>query len=219
MADTERTLAALATALADNTTHDITAQDIRDLLISVGNGKTEQNTSGWKDNVMPLSAAGVPLANAPTMTAFGVLGIREELAFAVNDYAFVSAIHINHDIKIGGAAYIHVHWSTDGADANPVKWQFDVMRALGHQQAAFSAPASITIQQNPQGVAWYHMIAEIDIADVLTLTEPDELLLITLKRITNGATENTDAVYGLTVDVHYESDRDSTLNKSPDFYV
>ena len=218
MADTERTLAALATLLADNSSGDISAQDLRDLLISVGNGKTAQNSVGWKDNVMPLNAAGVPVSNAPTMTSFGSSGIREELAFAVNDYCFISAFHINHDIAINGDCYLHVHWSSNGTDTNPVKWQFDIMRALGHQQAAYSAPASITVSQNAQGTAWYHMIAEVAIGDKLTLTEPDELILVTLKRITNGATENTDTIFGMTVDMHYESDRDSTLNKAPNFY-
>ena len=219
MADTERTLTALATLLADNTAGDISAQDVRDLLISVGNGKTAQNSSGWKDNVASISSAGVPSSLAPTFAAFGLSGKREERSFAVGDYVFVPPFHVNHDIMIGGAAYLHVHWSTNGTDANPVKWEFETMRALGHQQAAFSAPVTTTVTQNAHGTAWRHMIAEVDIADIITLTEPDELILVTLTRITNGATENTDAVFGLMVDIHYESDRDSTLNKAPNFYA
>ena len=146
-------------------------------------------------------------------------GVREEMAFDVNDYAFVGALHINHDIKINGDAYVHVHWSTDGTNTNTVKWEFEILRALGHQQAAFGAPVTISVEQAPTGTAWTHMIAEIAEGNKLTLTEPDELILITLRRVTNGGTDNTDTVYGLTVDMHYESNRDSTLNKAPDFYV
>jgi hypothetical protein len=53
---------------------------------------------------------------------------------------------------------------------------------------------------------------------VLIITEPDELILVTLKRVTNGGTNNTDTVFGLMVDLHYESDRHVTRNKSPNFY-
>ena len=219
MADTERTLAALATLLADNTDGNISAQDLRDMLVSVGNGKTAQNSAGWKDNVASLSSAGVPSSLAPTFVAFGASGKREERAFAVSDYVFVPPFHVNHDIMVNGDAYLHVHWSTDGTDTNPVKWEFETIRALGHQQAAFSAPVTVSVTQSAQGTAWYHMIAEFDVADLLTLTEPDELILVTLTRVTNGATENTDSIYGIMVDIHYESDRDSTLNKAPNFYA
>ena len=51
------------------------------------------------------------------------------------------------------------------------------------------------------------------------LTEPDAIAMVTVKRITNWAVDNTDKVFWLTVDFHYESDRDSTPNKSPDFYT
>ena len=56
-------------------------------------------------------------------------------------------------------------------------------------------------------------------ADALILVEPDELILVTLRRVTNGGTNNTDKVYALTVDFHYEADREVTPNKAPNFYV
>ena len=62
------------------------------------------------------------------------------------------------------------------------------------------------------------MVAEVADEDALTLLEPDELILVTVRRVTNGAVDNTDDVFGLTVDFHYESDRDSTPNKVPNFY-
>lgn len=219
MVDTVRTITALQTLLADNTEGNISAQDIRDLLVSAINPLTEKYQTGWKDNVMPLSIAGIAASNRPALVGFGPSGVREEMAFDVNDYAFVGALHINHDIKINGDAYVHVHWSTDGTNTNTVKWEFEILRALGHQQAAFGAPVTISVEQAPTGTAWTHMIAEIAEGNKLTLTEPDELILITLRRVTNGGTDNTDTVYGLTVDMHYESNRDSTLNKAPDFYV
>ena len=173
---------------------------------------------GWKDLISSVSGAKLPASSAPTVQAFGPSGNRQELAFAVNDYVWMQPFHVNHDVKVGGQAFVHVHWSTNGTQTRTVKWSFEIMRALGHQQAAFGAPSTITVTQAASGTAWKHMIAEVAVADVLTLTEPDELILVTLKRVTNGGTDVTDRVFGLTVDFHYESDRAATPQKAPDFY-
>lgn len=175
---------------------------------------------GWKDMLAPLSAAGVPVANAPSLTAFTIgTYTRREYAFAVNDYLYVQPFHINHDIKPGGAAYLHVHWMTSGTNVQPVRWRFDLVRALGHNQEAFTQVAGFEVEQAASGTAFQHMVTEASVAQALTLIEPDELLLVTITRVTNGGTENTDNVFGLMVDIHYEADRDSTPNKAPNFYV
>ena len=218
MSDTVRTWTALQTLLADNTAGGISAQDLRDAIMSAMSILPTQTESGWKDLVMPLSLAGVAAANQPALVAFGPSGLREELAFDVGDYVFVGPMHVNHDAKIGGKAFVHVHWSTNGTNVQPVKWEFQISRALGHNQENFPAPTSIFVTQTPHGTAWRHMVAECALADALTLVEPDELLLVTLRRVTNGATNNTDSVFGLCVDFHYESDRHATLNKAPDFF-
>lgn len=174
---------------------------------------------GWKDLMASVSNATVPASSAPVSTSFGPSGTRKEFAFAINDYIFIEPLHVNHDVKVNGKGYLHVHWTTNGTNTNTVKWSFEVMRALGHNQAAFAAPVTITVEQAASGTAWKHMIAEIATSDALTLTEPDELIIVTLKRVTNGGTNNTDTVFALEVDLHYESDRGATPQKSPDFYV
>jgi hypothetical protein len=218
MADTVRTLAAIQALLADNTDGHISPQDLRDAIVTAMSILPEQSETGWKDLVMPLSLAGVATSNQPSLVAFGPSGLREEMQFDLNDYVFVGPMHVNHDAKVGGKAYVHVHWSTNGTNVQPVKWEFQISRALGHNQANFPAPTSVFVTQAAQGTAWRHMVAECDIADALTLAEPDELILVTLRRVTNGATDNTDGVFGLCVDFHYESDRHATLNKAPNFF-
>lgn len=175
--------------------------------------------AGWKDLTSPLTAAGVPVANAPAMTPFGPSGLREEMAFALNNYAFCQAFHVNHDVKPNGLAYVHVHWSSNGTSTATVKWELQISRAIGHDQANFGAPTSVYVTQAAAGTAWRHMVAEVSLADALTLTEPDELILVTVRRVSNGGTDNADTVFGLTVDFHYEADRDTTPNKAPDFYA
>ncbi len=184
-----------------------------------GTSVNEQSLDfGWKDMLAPVSTAGVPSSSAPVSTAFGPSGARKELAFALNDYVYLQPFHINHDVKPGGLAYLHVHWSTGGTSTASVKWEMEVLRALGHNQAAFGAPITKTVEQAASGTAWQHMVTEVGDVDALTLTEPDELILVTLKRVTNAGTDNTDDVFGLMCDLHYQSDRDATRNKVPDFY-
>lgn len=175
--------------------------------------------TGYKDLVAPVLSSPTGIV-APTLTNFGAAGTlqRQEYAFAVNDYVWIAPFHINHDMKVGGKAYIHVHWSTSGTSVQPVKWEIHMQRALGHNQANFAAPVLLdTLTGTPQGTAWRHMITET--ATPIIMTQPDELILLTLRRVTNGAVENADNVFGLQVDFHYESNRDHTPLKSPPFYT
>lgn len=178
-----------------------------------------RTAEGWSDLISPLQLHGVPAEFAPSYQPFGPSGLRRELAFEVGDYAFSSAMHVNHDVKPGGRAVCHVHWSTNGTSLEPVRWEFQISRALGHNQAYFGAEASHFVQQSSNGGAWRHMITEMPLIDALTLTEPDELILVTLRRVPNGGVENPDTVFGLLVDFHYESDRRTTPNRAPDFYA
>jgi len=174
--------------------------------------------AGWKDLVGAVQTLGIPDENMPTVKKFGSSGLRKEFSFGVDDYVFAQAFHINHDVKVGGKAYIHVHWSTSGDDENTVKWEFQISRAKGHDQEYFSAESKYYVEQVPNG-AWRHLIAEVGDDDAIILTEPDELFLVTIRRITNGGTDNEDDVFCLGCDFHYEANRDSTPQKTPDFYV
>lgn len=178
---------------------------------------------GWADMTSSVSSAGVPSNQAPTTQNFGpdAVPLRRELAFDVNDYVYLQPFHVNHDIVPNNCqAFLHVHWSTNGTNTQPVRWEFLVSRALGHNQANFGPLQSIIVTGTPHGTAWRHYVTEVtDLDDVLILTEPDELINVTLRRITNGGTNNTDRVFGLTVDLHYQTDRRATPQKAPNFYA
>lgn len=178
-----------------------------------------RTAAGWSDLISPLSPVGVPEGFAPTYQPFGPSGLRRELAFNVGDYAYSRAMHVNHDVKPGGMAFPHVHWSTNGTSTLPVRWEMQISRALGHNQAYFSAETSVFVEQSSNGGAWRHLVSEVTEADALILTEPDELLLVTVRRVANGGVENPDMVFGLLMDFHYESDRLSTPQRAPDFYI
>ena len=178
-------------------------------------GIQDRTSVGWDDLVSTISAAGVPAVAAPTMANFGAAGTlqRQEYSFANGDYVFCQPFHIGHDIKPGGNFYIHVHWSTNSTSTAVVDWELHVQRAKGHNQEAFGAPVVYTVSQAASGTAWKHMLTEM--TTPLVLTEPDELILVTLKR---SSATNANTVFALAVDLHYESDRHNTPNKIPSFY-
>lgn len=170
---------------------------------------------GWRDLRSSLvgTAAG---AGAPALAVFGPTGNIKQMSFAVGDSVYV-ALHVDHDIKPGSTMYPHVHWSTNGTNVQAVKWQLSYIKALGHNQANFAADAVISVQEAAQGTAWRHMITEDAVGFVAP--EVDSLIMIELKRVTNGGTENTDVVFGLFVDIHYMADRNATPNRVPSFYA
>ncbi len=79
----------------------------------------ERSGAGWKDLSSPFVAHGS--TSQPTLESFGPSGLRVENAFGIDDYAFVFPLHLNHDVKVGGKAYCHIHWSTDGTATESVK--------------------------------------------------------------------------------------------------
>lgn len=173
----------------------------------------------WEDNLASLTPGKVPASAAPTWAAFGPSAICFQWAFSVNDHIQTSGFHITHDIKPGSKIYPHVHWSTDGTSTNTVKWELSFTYAKGHNQEAFPADSTLQIEQAASGTAWQHMITEVSDAQAVTAPEVDSIIIMDVKRITNGGTDNADTVFGLFVDIHYQKDRFGTPQKSPDFYV
>lgn len=188
-------------------------------LSASGSGNTGWETVVWKDMLAPVGGASIPNAQAPAAANFGPAHTpqRRELSFDVNDYVFIQPFHVNHDILPGAEAYFHVHWATGGTSTGLVQWEITIMRALGHNQENFSAPEVITVEQAAHGTAWRHMVTET--TTPIILIEPDELIIATLRRIAPSAGSNANPVFGLMLDLHYQSSIEGTLNKSPNFYA
>ena len=73
------------------------------------------------------------------------------------------------------------------------------------------------MEQSPPGVAYQHMITESDAISISGL-EPDGILYLKIARITNGGVNNTNDIFVLTADVHYQSTDSATPNRSPNFW-
>lgn len=173
---------------------------------------------GWRD-LVGQAVARTTGGNRPTYAQIGATPFYA-YTFAVNN-AIQFIYHVDHDYAEGTPIYLHAHWCASGTNVQPVKWQFTVAYAHGHQlgEFPFTAPDVMTVEQTPEGVAYTHQIAEI--ADPGYEASggfmTDGLLIVELKRITNGGTDNTDNIYLLTSDCHYRANKFATVNKSPDF--
>lgn len=171
-------------------------------------------TDGWKDLRMALVAAATG-GGSPTLAAFGPTGTIKQLSFGVGDSVYVGA-HVDHDILPGSIMYPHMHWTTNGTDVNSVKWEFRYTAAKGHDQEAFPADVVISLEEAASGTAWQHMVTED--ATGFAALEVDSLIIAEVKRVTNGGTDNTDTVFGLFADLHYEVLGFATPNRVPNFY-
>ena len=172
----------------------------------------------WDDMLTAISSGKIGAANAPNWTAFGPTGTNFQWVFSLNDYIQLSGFHITHDVKPGSKIYPHIHWTTDGTDTNTVKWRLSYTLAKGHDQEAFPVDATRDLEQAGSGIAWQHMIVEVSDTAAIEVPEIDTIIILRLERVTNDGTDNTDDVFGIYVDLHYQKDRFGTPQKAPDFY-
>jgi len=184
-------------------------------------GSATAGEAGWRDMVGQIvvrraAGAGVPVYEQMGSSIF--YGYR----FAVGDDVQV-IYHIDHDYAVGTPIFLHAHWCKNGTNVQPVRWEIAWTYAHGHQRGVFNiagAASTSTVTQTPASPAWTHQIAEIGTGINPTGGfEVDGLLIANFKRVTNGGTNNTDNIYLLFGDCHYQADRFSTKNKSPDFYA
>lgn len=138
--------------------------------------------------------------------------------FQVGDAAWIY-YHVQHDYCPGTPIYLHTHWTSNGTNVNTVKWQFQWSFAKGYNQEAFDTTGSTTtVTTAGPGTAYRHVISEISTPISSSSFEVDGLLLTKVSRITNGGTNNTDKIWLLMADCHYECDTFATKNRNVPFY-
>lgn len=189
-------------------------QQIQNSLTGTGRDLGEE---GWKDNFANLTAAATG-SGSPSLQPFGPSGNAKQRRFGINDSVYV-VWHIDHDIKPGSTCYIHVHWSSDGTDLDPVKWEVSFTTATRDSMTStdyFPTDTVVGIEDSSDGTAWRHNVSEDTVG--LTIPEIDSLVIAEVKRVSPSSGTNSDDVFGLFVDLHYQSDRDFTPSRSPDFY-
>ena len=175
----------------------------------------QSQNGGWKDLI------GDPIARkavGPTVPAYSQMGAGPFYAyqFAIGDILnFV--YHIPHDWAVGSPLYLHAHWTADLTSANTVKWEFTWDTAKGYSRGTFSQTGSVvTAQQAMTGAIWTHTISEVQTIQDNSI-ETDGILLLSLKRITNGGTECTSSIFLMTADCHYQATQLATKNRNYPF--
>lgn len=173
---------------------------------------------GWRD----LEGT-IDTKTGSTNPTWTIIGAGPFYAYAFDytptqDECFLT-YHVPHDIVPGSDIYFHLHWMTDGTSTNSTKWELTYTYAKGFNQEAFSATGTlVTLEEAAPGVAYQHMVTETDAITISGLTEPDGLILLHIKRVSNGGSNNTDTVYLLEADIHYQSTNIATKNRAPSFY-
>lgn len=177
---------------------------------------------GWKDLTSGIVTKGTG-ANNPAWTIFRGAIYAYEFQYTKSE-EFWMTFHIDHDYAKGTAIFPHVHFALGNyAGAGNVQWDIDYSIAKGHQQGApsvFAAPTTVSavlaIDANSQ---YEHHVAEVSSGITDPDLEPDCLVLIRFSR-NNGVGSNLAAsIWGFTADIHYQTDRYATKNRSPDFYA
>ena len=190
-------------------------------------GPVDTPTYGWHDLIGTLQVYGGAV-EATRVTYRGGLKI---LQFTETDSAYID-FHMPHDWAVGTNLYIHAHWSHTATTVTggSCTFGFELMYAKGHNQAAFSAPVTVSVMQNASTTQYQHMIAE-GVCTVSggagVLLDLDNLEIDGLIHCRVYLDSNDMLVSGggvpepfiHTVDIHYQSTNVATKNRAPSFYA
>lgn len=143
-------------------------------------------------------------ANVPTLTTF--LGNVQQYTFAVNDQGY-SASEITHEYHEGTDLHPHVHWATNGTDADDryVKWEIEYTIADGDQ--VFQTPVVISTEVliPANTPAKTHFITGFTDIDGTNLTI-GAYILWRFRRIASTGLAPSTNPFGLAVGFHMEKD-------------
>jgi hypothetical protein len=178
------------------------------------------NVSGYKDMHGQISNRPTGLS-APGFT--NIFGNMWGYEFTGNQLKETwLEYHPDHDFKDGSAFYPHVHIIPKTTGLGTVTFGFEYTIAKGYDQGIDSffntttntVYATYDITTNSQ---YKHIIIETTLPITDPLFEIDSICLIRVFR--NGSADTyAGSVYLLRCDLHYESNKESTINKNFPFY-
>jgi len=173
---------------------------------------------GWEDIIADLSAGKAVGANAPTWATF-----RDGIEAYGFDAGTMNEIwitfHTTHDYKDGSMIYPHVHWAPNTTSTGVVRWGMEYSVAKGHDQEAFPASTTIYLEHTISVDKQYqHIITEVSDGQAFDAFEADSLVLMRIFRDAGDAADTfPDSVFAFTADVHFQVDKQVTINKAPPF--
>ncbi len=185
---------------------------------------TADPTFPWNDLLSDIVLRGD--VTDPTYAVYQ--GNIKQMQFDINDEVD-TVFHMPHDYAMGTHIYIHIHWSHNSGTitGGNVTGNFEVSYAKCHNQAAFSAPIVLQMNNVPASLIRYqHLIAEGQISSTggaggLLVTEdlePDGLLLCRLQ-MTGNTMDGGAKPFVHAIDIHYQTTNVGTKQKVPDFWT
>ena len=176
--------------------------------------------AGWNDLVAYLNNSNAAGLNPPSWKSMGANG-HYGLHFTAGESAFAT-FHILHDYKVGTLAYPHVHFLVNIAltAGDTITWLLSYTIARGHHQGesltGTRSTISMTYTADGTEVAGEHLILECSDAQAIDLLETDSLVIMEVEMDAASVT-GTEEIFGLMVDLHYQSDGTLTKEKAPGF--
>jgi hypothetical protein len=164
-----------------------------------------------------------PVLESLNPDAFLVLGDTNSCLCAIAaKKRKIPIFHINHDYKLGSKIYPHIHWCPMSYSTGNVKWTIEYVVAKGHNQneSLIGVTTSFSLIAAGKGLIGEHMVTECSEEQAFVVDEPDTLVRLRVYRDSTNAQDTFyGSVMGLMVDFHFQSDRETTPQKSPDFYI
>ena len=182
-------------------------------------GGSADEQYGWNDNIQWFSNA---KGNGTTEPRWQDMGNGHYgYNFTVGEELFAN-YHVLHDYKRGTDAYPHIHFIVDQTmtPGQQITWRFGYVIAKGHQQSQSLMGAETVVDMvytaTGDEVAGEHIIIECSDEQAFDLIEPDVIISARVQLLTENV---SGSIYGIMCDLHYQTDRHGTTNKSPDFYI
>lgn len=181
-----------------------------------------QANQGWVDiigQIVPFPVG----AGRPTFTAWNA----PHGAFYGWNYGIGDSLmwrgHVPHGVNAATGTVMHIHTFVDGTSVQPLRFEFEWSYAKGYAVqspragTAFSTPQIVTVTQTPTGTPKDHMIIEMAVPILVDELEPDALIVMVVRRVTNGGTDNPDPVFVEFTDPHIILDTFHSTNRNYPF--
>lgn len=176
---------------------------------------------GWKDNLSSFNSGKVSGSNVPAWAVLrdGLYGY--EFSATLMKEIWLN-FHLGHDYAPETDIYPHVHFvPTSDEVQGVVRWGVEFSYA--DRESDFPATQTVYIETTVEANSQYkHIVGEVTDADALNgqdfAFETDGVLMCRIFRDAAHANDTyAGTVIGIFADLHYQSDRDATINKAAPF--
>lgn len=190
--------------------------------LTVGSN-TRVGAPGWNDNVEQIRPIDGPRAPPVTEWADGFAAYE---FLTGQNYACFANFHMKHDYKVGSMQYPHLHFTYTSNLGGVVRlgFKYTQARRVDDPSGSHVFPVGQTLYMNitlAPSTGLTHYVAEMPEGFGIPGDNINVDSLICLQMFRDGTAPEdtfTQSIWALTVDLHYETDKDNTPLRTPPFY-